>query len=107
MHSGEAPPGTKQRCLRAQQVPRRCVLLGVWYVRCRLVEEGVLKPQADIEVPEIPMDLAAAVKLKKVRTPHTVTLQTKLPMVPGHDWLPLHVLSWLLGCKGLKLQSVG
>ena len=32
----------------------------------RLVEQGVLSPQADIEVPEIPMDLAAAVKLKKV-----------------------------------------
>lgn len=35
-------------------------------VLCRLVQEGVLKPQADIEVPEIPMDLATAVKLKKV-----------------------------------------
>jgi hypothetical protein len=33
---------------------------------CRLVSEGVLAPQADIQVPEIPMDLASAVKLKKV-----------------------------------------
>jgi hypothetical protein len=33
---------------------------------CRLVSEGVLTPQADIQVPEIPMDLATAVKLKKV-----------------------------------------
>lgn len=32
----------------------------------RLVEEGLLSPQADIQVPEIPMDLATAVKLKKV-----------------------------------------
>lgn len=32
----------------------------------RLVDEGVLKPQSDIQVPEIPMDLATAVKLKKV-----------------------------------------
>jgi hypothetical protein len=30
------------------------------------VEEGLLSPQADIQVPEIPMDLATAVKLKKV-----------------------------------------
>lgn len=37
-----------------------------WLLLCRLVQEGVLKPQADIEVPEIPMDLATAVKLKKV-----------------------------------------
>lgn len=35
---------------------------------CRLVSEGVLAPQADIQVPEIPMDLASAVKLKKVST---------------------------------------
>ena len=41
------------------------IVLGV--CSCRLVEEGVLKPQADIEVPEIPMDLATAVKQKKVR----------------------------------------
>ncbi|KAF6258546.1 citrate synthase-like protein [Scenedesmus sp. NREL 46B-D3] len=38
----------------------------------KLVEQGVLSPQADIEVPEIPMDLAAAVKLKKVRKPTNV-----------------------------------
>jgi len=39
---------------------------GVW-LHCRLVNDGVLTPQADIQVPEIPMDLATAVKLKKVR----------------------------------------
>lgn len=38
----------------------------------RLVEEGLLSPQADIQVPEIPMDLATAVKLKKVRKPTNV-----------------------------------
>lgn len=38
----------------------------------KLVDEGVLSPQADIEVPEIPMDLATAVKLKKVRKPTNV-----------------------------------
>lgn len=38
----------------------------------RLVSEGVLAPQADIQVPEIPMDLASAVKLKKVRKPTNV-----------------------------------
>eukprot|EP00878_Enallax_costatus_P011558 GHUV01012066.1.p1 GENE.GHUV01012066.1~~GHUV01012066.1.p1 ORF type:complete len:354 (+),score=114.52 GHUV01012066.1:1307-2368(+) len=38
----------------------------------RLVDDGVLKPQPDIEVPEIPMDLATAVKLKKVRKPTNV-----------------------------------
>ncbi len=32
----------------------------------RLVAEGVLVPAPDVAVPEIPLDLAAAVKLKKV-----------------------------------------
>lgn len=50
-----------------------CVLV-VCYVACRLVEEGVLVPQADIEVPEIPMDLASAVKLKKVGAVGTLGL---------------------------------
>jgi len=34
----------------------------------RLVEEKVLVPQPDIEVPEIPMDLSMAVKLKEVNS---------------------------------------
>lgn len=38
----------------------------------KLVNDGVLTPQADIQVPEIPMDLATAVKLKKVRKPTNV-----------------------------------
>jgi hypothetical protein len=34
--------------------------------RARLVADGLLTPQPDVAVPEIPMDLATAVKLKKV-----------------------------------------
>jgi len=40
----------------------------------QLVADGVLTPSPDVEVPEIPMDLATAVKLGKVRAPtHVVS----------------------------------
>lgn len=44
-----------------------CTALHCTALHCRLVNDGVLTPQADVQVPEIPMDLATAVKLKKVR----------------------------------------